>query len=110
MAQAGKRELSLKRLLARPAVAKNSEVANRYLLSLLNISQCMDSVPLTIVVPEFLGVVVTQVLNTTCIEKDAPFCRIISKYKSVRSDNYKILRGNTIHVNVTQREEGSPLV
>jgi hypothetical protein len=108
--QADKCEFSSKSLLARVAAVEDSEVVNCDLLALLDISQYMDGVLFDVLVPAFLGVVVARMINTTCIKKNTPFPPIIPEWKSVRSDDSKVLRGSIVRVNVMQREEGSPLV
>ena len=94
----------------RVAAIEDPKVVNCDLLALLNISQCMDGVPFDVLVPDFLGVVVARMINTTCIKKNTPFPPIVPKWKSVRSDDSKVLQGSIVCVNVIQREEGSPLV
>ncbi len=88
--RAGKRKFSLKSFLAVSAAVKDSEVVNYNLLTFLDISQCIDGVPLNTIVLALLGVVVIGIVNTIYIKEDTPFPHIFSKEESVRLDNSKV--------------------
>jgi hypothetical protein len=68
-----KRKFPSKSLLASFAAIEGSEVVDCNLLALLDISQCMDGVPSDVLVLAFPGVVVTGMIDTTCIKEDTPF-------------------------------------
>jgi hypothetical protein len=108
--RAGKRELSLKSLLAGFAAIKDPEIVNYNLGALLDIPQSIDNMPFNILILASLGVIIAGIINTICIKENAAFPYIVPKGESVRSDNSKVLRGSIVRVNIMQREEGSLLV
>jgi hypothetical protein len=96
--------------LAGFAAVEDPEVVNCDLLALLDISQCMDGVPLDVLVPAFLGVDVAGMIDTTCIKENTSFPHIVPKGESVGPDDSKVPRDSIVGVNVMHREEGSLLV
>jgi hypothetical protein len=58
----------------------------------------------------FLGVVVTGIINTTCIKENTHFPYIVLKGESVCSDNSKVLQSSIVSINVMHKKEGSSLV
>jgi hypothetical protein len=86
--------------LAGFAAVEDPEVVDRDLLALLDISQRMDGVPLDVLVPAFLGVVVVGMIDTACIKENTPFHHIILEWKSVCSNDSKVLRGRIVLVNI----------
>jgi hypothetical protein len=96
--------------LAGFTAVEDPEAVNYDLLALLNISQYIDGVPLDAIVPAFLGVIVTGMIDTTCIKEDTPFPHIVPKGESVRPYDSKVQQGRIVGVNIMHREEGLSLV
>jgi hypothetical protein len=96
--------------LAGFAAVEDTEVVHCDLFAVFDVSFCIDSISIDVLVPAFRGIVVTSMINAACINEYARFPYTVPKGKGVRSDDSQAPRGSIVVIKVMHRDEGLLLV